>query len=172
MQGTTSERFSAGRALMALSRAVAIAGGLILTALTVLSVGSIAARAAAGRPMPGDFELVEMGCGIAVFAFLPYCHLKRGNVIVDFFTLKASAGLKLALDLAGHLIYLAIAVLLVWRMALGGLDRLASHESTMILAIPLWIGFVPVTLSLLLLIAALAYTAWRDAAHLFAGAGR
>ena len=91
MQETTAEHRGAGRALMALSRAVAIAGGLILTALTILSVGSILARVLLSRPLPGDFELVEMGCGIAVFAFLPYCHLKRGNVIVDFFTLKASS---------------------------------------------------------------------------------
>lgn len=172
MQGNSYQRLDIGGALTRLSRGFAVAGGLILTALTVMSVGSIAARVVVGRPLPGDFELVELGCGIAVFAFLPYCHLKSGNVIVDFFTLKASEALKRLLDLAGHVVYLGIAVLLLWRMVLGGLDRLASHESTMILAVPLWIGFVPITLSLLLLIATLAYTAWRDAALLFARRGR
>lgn len=172
MQDKPSQQTGFGAALNALSRVFAVAGGLILTALTLLSVVSIAARAALGKPVPGDFELVEMGCGIAVFAFLPYCHLKNGNVIVDFFTLKASDGLKRLLDLAGHLIYLGIAVLLLWRMILGGLDRLASHESTMILAVPLWVGFVPISLSLLLLIAALAFTAWRGAAQILTGRGR
>ncbi|MGQ0676059.1 MAG: TRAP transporter small permease subunit, partial [Rhodospirillales bacterium] len=94
-----------GRALSSLSRGFAIAGGLVLTALTVLSVVSIGARVAVGKPVPGDFELVEMGGGVAVFAFLAYCHLKRGNVIVDFFTMRASARHKLLLDLVGHLIY-------------------------------------------------------------------
>ena len=169
MQDNPSRQSGLGVALTALSRVFAVAGGLILTALTVLSVGSIAARTVVGKPLPGDFELVELGCGIAVFAFLPYCHLKSGNVIVDFFTLKASEALKRLLDLAGHAVYLGIAVLLLWRMVLGGLDRLHSHESTMILAVPLWIGFVPIALSLLLLIATLAYTAWRDAALLVAG---
>ncbi len=172
MQDNPSQQTGIGGALTALSRICAVAGGLILTALTVLSVGSIAARTVAGKPLPGDFELVELGCGIAVFAFLPYCHLKKGNVIVDFFTLKASDSFKRLLDLAGNVVYLGIAVLLLWRMVLGGLDRLASHESTMILAVPLWIGFVPISLSLLLLIAALAYTAWRDAALLVEGRGR
>jgi TRAP-type C4-dicarboxylate transport system permease small subunit len=163
MQNPAAQTGTFESLLTALSRAFAVAGGLILTVLTVMSVLSIAARTLLGKPLPGDFELVELGCGVAVFAFLPYCHLKGGNVIVDFFTLKASAGLKRLLDLAGHLVYLAIAVLLLWRMVLGGLERVESHESTMILGVPLWIGFVPIALSLLLLIAALAYTAWRDA---------
>ncbi len=166
MQETDAQQHKIGRALTGLSRGFAVAGGLILTALTVLSVVSIAARVVIGKPLPGDFELVEMGCGIAVFAFLPYCHLKRGNVIVDFFTLKASDALKRALDIAGHVVYLGIALLLLWRMILGGLDKYDSHESTMILAVPLWIGFVPIALSIVLLIAAVAYTLWRDAAAL------
>ncbi len=156
------------RALNALSRAFAVAGGLILTALTVLSVGSIVSRTIFGKPLPGDFELVELGCGVAVFAFLPYCHLKRGNVIVDFLTMKAGAAVKGALDGAGSLFYLVIAALLLWRMILGGFDKFDSHESTMILAVPLWIGFVPIALSLLLLIAVVAHCAWRD----LAAAGR
>jgi TRAP-type C4-dicarboxylate transport system permease small subunit len=172
MQETDAQQHKIGRALTGLSRGFAVAGGLILTALTVMSVGSIAARVVVGKPLPGDFELLEMGCGIAVFAFLPYCHLKRGNVIVDFFTLKAPEGFKSLLDLLGNFIYLGIAVLLLWRMILGGLDRLESHESSMILAVPLWIGFVPISLSLLLLIAVLAVTAWRDAAHLLGARGR
>ena len=155
-----------GRALGAFGRGFAIAGGLVLTALTILSVGSIASRVVAGTPLPGDFELVEMGCGVAVFAFLPYCHLKRGNVIVDFFTHKAPTAVKRILDVTGGLIYLAIAVVLLWRMILGGLDKFASHESSMILAVPLWIAFVPIGLSLVLLIVSVAYATWRDFAAL------
>lgn len=148
-----------------LSVALAVIGGLVLTALTVLSVASILSRAAFGKALPGDFELVEMGCAVAVFAFLPYCHLKRGNVIVDFATMKAPKALNAALDAAGGLIYLALAALLVWRMCLGGMDKLASRETTMILAVPIWIAFIPIGLSLLLLIAVVARTAWRDLAR-------
>ena len=155
-----------GRALDALGRGFAVACGIVLTALAILSVGSIVSRVVTGKPLPGDFELVEMGCGIAAFAFLPYCLLKRGNVIVDIFTLKAPAAVKRALDAVGGLIYLAIAVLLLWRMILGGMDKFASHESTMILAVPLWIAFVPIGISIVLLIASIAYATWRDIASL------
>lgn len=152
-----------GRALTALSRAAAVCGGAVLTALTVMSVVSIASRALFGVAVPGDFEMVEMGCGIAVFAFLPYGHLVRGNVIVDFVTLKAGPKLKGALDSLGGAIYLAIAVLLLWRMILGAADKLSSHETTMILAVPIWIAFVPIVTVLLLLIAVVAYVAVQDA---------
>lgn len=153
-------------ALNRVSQIFAIGGGLVLTGLTVISVLSIASRTLTGRSLPGDFELVELGCGVAVFAFLPYCHLRGGNVIVDFFTLKAGARVKRALDAAGGVIYLAIAVLLAWRMYLGGLDKLNSHETTMILGVPIWLAFVPIGLSLLLLIAVVAHVTWRDIAAL------
>ena len=92
----------------------------------------------------------------------PNGHLVRGNVIVDFVTLKAGPKLKAALDSAGGVIYLAIAVLLLWRMMLGATDKLSSHETTMILAVPIWIAFVPITAVLLLLIAVIAYVAVQD----------
>jgi TRAP-type C4-dicarboxylate transport system permease small subunit len=158
---------SLDRTLGRLSNAFAVIGGLVLTALTILSVASILSRLAFGRPLPGDFEMVEMGCAVAVFAFLPYCHLRRANVIVDFATLKAPKALNAVLDGIGSTIYLAIAVLLVWRMALGGTDKLASGETTMILGVPIWIAFIPIGLSLLLLITVVARCAWRD----FAAAG-
>jgi hypothetical protein len=47
-------------------------------------------------------------------------------------------------------------------MTLGGMDKLASHETTMILAVPIWLAFIPIGLSLLLLIAVVARCAWRD----------
>jgi TRAP-type C4-dicarboxylate transport system permease small subunit len=155
---------SLDRALGRLCNGFAILGGLVLSALTVLSVASILSRLAVGKSVPGDFELVEMGCAVAVFAFLPYCHLRRGNVIVDFATMKANRRFNATLDALGGAIYLAIAGLLVWRLALGGADKLASRETTMILGLPIWVAFVPIGLSLLLLVAVVARRAWADLA--------
>ncbi|MGH6902063.1 MAG: TRAP transporter small permease subunit, partial [Geminicoccaceae bacterium] len=79
-----------GRALHLTATAVALIGGAILFALTLLTVVSVAGRAVFSAPIPGDFELVEVGMAVAIFAFLPYCQIVRGNVIVDLFTAKAS----------------------------------------------------------------------------------
>lgn len=57
-----------------LSQWAAIIGGLALVALTLMIVASVSGRAMLGLglgPVPGDFELVEVGTAIAVFFFLP-----------------------------------------------------------------------------------------------------
>ncbi|MGH7311303.1 MAG: TRAP transporter small permease, partial [Candidatus Rokuibacteriota bacterium] len=77
------------RALDVLARAFALAGGAVLVLITGMAVASIVGRAVLGTPVPGDFELVQVGCGAAIAAFLPYCQLRRGNIIVDFFTVRA-----------------------------------------------------------------------------------
>ena len=49
---------------------------LVLIALILLTVVSVVGRALFSAPIPGDFELVEIGMAVAVFAFLPYCQLR------------------------------------------------------------------------------------------------
>ncbi len=51
-----------------------------------MSVVCIAGRTLLGTPIPGDWELVQIGCAVAIAAFLPMCQLRSGNIIVDFFT--------------------------------------------------------------------------------------
>ncbi|MGF1640591.1 MAG: hypothetical protein ACFCUO_06555, partial [Rhodospirillales bacterium] len=52
---------------------------------------------------------------------------------------------------------------------LGGLDLARFREVTMVLAVPVWWGFVPAGLALALLTAVSAYTAWRSFAELAGG---
>ena len=75
-----------GRALTQACRLLALAGGAVLLGIVGLTVVSIVLRELSGRPIPGDYELVEVGCAVAVFAFLPYCQLTGGNVFVGFAT--------------------------------------------------------------------------------------
>src|SRR5918995_4732454 len=101
-----------GRALHRIATGVALLGGLVLFALTLLTVISVLGRAAFSAPIPGDFELVELGMAVAIFAFLPYCQIVRGNGIVDLFTNQASPRTKALLDGVGNLLFTAIAALL------------------------------------------------------------
>jgi TRAP-type C4-dicarboxylate transport system permease small subunit len=160
-----------GRALYAIATAVALAGGAILFALTLLTVVSVVGRAAFSAPIPGDFELVEVGMAVAIFAFLPYCQLVRGNVIVDLFTTRASARVQALLDAAGNLLYTAIAALLTWRVALGGLEVRGYGETTMVLRVPVWWGYAPAVACLALLTVVCAYTVWRSISELRAARG-
>jgi TRAP-type C4-dicarboxylate transport system permease small subunit len=152
----------AGRALHALARAFAIGGGLILAAMTLMETVSVTLRAVGGSPIAGDFELVQIGTAVAVFAFLPYCQLVKGNFIVDFVLGKASARAKASLDALGGLLLGTIASILLWRMTLGGLELRSLGERTVVIGLPIWTAFPPILASLALLVAVSAYVLWRD----------
>lgn len=138
------------RALDVLARAFAFAGGVVLVAMTGMSVVSIAGRTVLSRPLAGDFELVQVGCAVAVAAFLPYCQLRRGNIIVDFFTVRAGPRVQAALDALGALLLVAVMALLAWRTAAGMLTVKAAGEITMIVGFPVWLGYAAIVPSLAL----------------------
>ena len=75
-----------GAVLETCAKWLALSGGVLLAGLALLTVSSVLGRAfifIGLGPIKGDYELVEMGCAIAVFSFLPWCQLKRGHVTVD-----------------------------------------------------------------------------------------
>jgi len=152
--------------LRPLCRVFAIAGGIILTGLTLVTVISVLGRALFNAPIPGDFELMELGCAIAVSFFLPYCQIQEGNVIVDLFTAKASPGVIRFLSALGDLAFLVIATLICWRLIHGCIDYMEYDEVTMVLKIPIWWAMPPIIASFALLTLACASTLL---AHIFGG---
>jgi TRAP-type C4-dicarboxylate transport system permease small subunit len=154
------------RALDGLARGFALAGGAILVALTLMSVASVTGRALLGTPVPGDFELVQIGCGAAIAAFLPYCQLRRGNIIVDFFTVRAGPRVQAALDAFGALLLALVMAVLAWRTALGMVAVRAAGEVSMIVGFPIWVGYAAIVPSLVLATVAALHTAqesWKAA---------
>lgn len=151
-----------GLVLDALARWLALAGGVVLVAITLLSAYSISMRSLFDAPLLGDVELVQMGCGIAVVSFLPLCQLRRGNVIVDAFTLNASVALRRNLDVFGCLLMAACAALLAWRSVIGTLDTYANGEESIIMGIPMWWSMTPFAPAFALLATVSLYTAWLD----------
>jgi predicted nucleic acid-binding protein len=83
---------------------VASLGGLALIVIMAVSSLSVVMRAIPGlRSIPGDTEIVQIGCAVAVFAFLPICQLRRSNVFVDFFTAGLPQRARSFLDLLANL---------------------------------------------------------------------
>ena len=148
-----------GRLLDILARAFAFAGGAVLVGVTGMSVVSIAGRTLRGTPVPGDFELVQVGSAVAIAAFLPYCQLRNGNIIVDFFTVRAGKRAHDVLDAFGALLLTAVMGVLTWRTIAGLLTVKASREITMIVGFPVWIGYAAIVPSLVLATVVGLYTA-------------
>ena len=147
-----------GRILNLTSRYFAIFGGFILLFAALISIFSIFGRVVFSSPILGDFELVEIACAVAIGSFLPLCHLKNGNVIVDFITAKLSKNKINLLDSISSLIFGVVALFFTSRMILGAKDMYVYQEETMLLAFPIWLPFLPVIASFFLLTVCCFYT--------------
>lgn len=171
-----------GRLIDLLARLMAYSGGLILLAISGMTVVSIIGRMGVGYglgPVPGDYELVANGCALAVFSFLPYCQLKRGHVTVDILTDHFPARVRVFMGLLGDMLISLGALVILRQLWFGfgekfpyGSDALREAlsmgykpfypETTYELQIPVWIpyGFALLGAAVFALVA--LYTVWRS----------
>jgi TRAP-type C4-dicarboxylate transport system permease small subunit len=125
-------------AIGAIARALALVGGLALLATAAMVTISVLLRWSGRQPIPGDFEIVQMAMALVVFAFLPICQIRRGNIAVEMFTDRLPRPINAWLDATWDIVYAATAALLAYALALGTADVLANHTQTMVLTLPLW----------------------------------
>lgn len=159
----------AGQALFGIAKFLAILGGLLSCAMAALVTVSVAGRYLLAWPVPGDYDIIGIMCGCAIFAFLPYCQLKRGNVLADFFTQRASARTKSVLDAFGNCLFLAAAVLFTWRLYFGMLEMQQSSEQIAAFAFYRWWTLPFDIFCMIVLICTIFYTLLQDVAGAKAG---
>ena len=124
-----------------LARWAAIVGGIVLVALTIMIVVSIVGRSLIGlglAPVPGDFELVEMGTAVAVLLFLPWTYHKGGHATVDLLYTHLPAWARRGVLMISDLLMLAVWLLMTWKLFEGMLEKKQYMETTFILQMPLW----------------------------------
>jgi TRAP-type C4-dicarboxylate transport system permease small subunit len=167
---------------MRLSRWLVYIGGVVLCTIALLTVVSVIGRALTGfglSPIPGDFELVEIGAAVAVFSFLPWCQLNRGHVTVDILVNTFPKRVGRWLELIGNVGITLIACVIAWRLWKGMGERVTwfsqelrdvlgfgykpfSVETTFILAMPTWYGYALGMVGALLFCVVSFYTIWRS----------
>ncbi len=140
-----------GLVLDALCKLFALASGLSLIAMALMSLWSIIGRTFFDAALLGDFELVQAFCALAVSMGLPYAQWVNGNVIVDFFTAKASERLNGLLDAVARLIMAFFSGLIAWRLYVGLLELKDNGDASMLLEIQTWWVYCPMVLSFVLL---------------------
>ena len=130
-----------GARLFAVSEGLAVLGGISLLIITVFTVLSVVGRTGFDLPILGDQEVVELGCAIAIFAFMPYCQMRAANVIVDFFTVPLNQATRDFLDALMNVAFSVCIALITWRLAVGAIGVFNSGDASMFLRIPLWWGY-------------------------------
>ena len=147
-----------------LARFMAILGGLVLSALILLTCVSILGRSLNGilhsdfvmglapdlahwlidigiGPVNGDFELVEAGVAFAIFAFLPLCQITAGHASVDVVANSFPRGVKRFLRMVTEVLFAAALVLIAWRLAEGTVSKYGNGETSFLLEFPVWWAF-------------------------------
>lgn len=127
--------------LEALAKLCAIVAGMLLTTITLMTCASLIGRNTTGDSIVGAFELTGVAAGAAIAMFMPLCQLRRGNIIVDFFTAKMSDAVNDKLDRLGAFMLVLIFGLLAWRTTLGGLNVYSANSETQIMGFPEWIVY-------------------------------
>jgi TRAP-type C4-dicarboxylate transport system permease small subunit len=145
-----------------LGAALALTGAALSLFIAGLVTVSVLLRWATSNGLPGDFETVQMAVALAIFAFLPYTQLRRGNMLVDTFTHRLPPRIVTSIDAFWDVVYAAVASLLGWRLAVGASDAINSHTSTMVLGLPVgWAIMGCAAMAGLLALAALVTAAGR-----------
>ena len=162
MEGATPSPAPAGGVFETLARGLAVAGGLVVLGIALFVTASVGLRWTTGFGIRGDFELVQIATAVSIFAFMPFCQWRRGNIFVDTFTKWMPEALSRAIDALWDLVYAALCGLIGWRRLLGAFESQASGTNSMVLALPQW----PAILAAAVLMGLVAITAVATAARM------
>jgi TRAP-type C4-dicarboxylate transport system permease small subunit len=163
-----------GRAVHWLARGAAIAGGVVRVLVTAVTIISIIGRAliplnavfgTGFRPILGDYEIVEAGMAFAIFAFLPWCQLTRGNAIVAVVTDMLPVRYTAVTEFIMELLTLIVAVFITWRHFVGMLDKYGYMETSFVLRFPLWWAYALGMFGAVIWVIVTAYCTVRAAAN-------
>ncbi|MFT3821566.1 MAG: TRAP transporter small permease [Rubrivivax sp.] len=130
------------RLLEQLAKLCAILAGVLIIVITVMTCVSLIGRNTTGWSIVGAFELSGFAAGAAIALFMPWCQIRRNNIIVDFFTNRAPQSVQDALDRVGALTVALAMGLLAWRTTIGGINAWNSGAGSMMMGLPEWIVYV------------------------------
>jgi len=140
-------------------------GGIFLVSLALMTLSSVIGRALFNHPIQGDVELVQLGCAVCVASFLPYTQFQHANIIVDFFTTNAAPKTQAVMDGIGTLILAICMGVITWRLTLGCLSVKENGETSMLMAIPVWIPYLLMLPGLGLTALVAAYQTFQHFSH-------
>jgi len=144
-------------------KAVALFGGIFMIASVAVVTFSVLGGVF-GKPLLGDSEIVDRLIGVAIFCFLPYCHLTGGNIVIDFFAKPLPQRVQDALDVIMGLAFTVVAAVMSWRLMIGGMNSFDRNKISMFLKLPEWPVYLVAAVATVLWVLVIifrSYEGWR-----------
>jgi TRAP-type C4-dicarboxylate transport system permease small subunit len=161
-----------GRCAHLLARWTALLGGFVLLTMIAIVVVSVIGRAfiwAGLKPILGDYELISVGMGFAVFAFLPWAHLTRGHALVSLVTDTFGDRANMWILVATDLLMLCGSAFIAWRLWFGMLDKFNYRETTILLGLSMGWAFAAAFAGAAVMVIVAVYVFGRSVSDAFAG---
>lgn len=117
--------------MIRMARVMAVIGGAVLLVMMGVTVASVLLRALGSGGIRGDYEIVELGTAVAVFAFLPLTQITGAHARVTLWQSRR-------LDRMWRVVFAALLGVIVWRLGAGMVGKYHSGETSLLLKIPLW----------------------------------
>jgi hypothetical protein len=124
--------------IAALGGLLALAGGATLLGIALLTAWSVVQRWLTSQPVPGDFELVSIGSGVAVLGFLAWGTVRRASITVDTFTTWLPRRARARWTRSGCWCGPPRRLCSRKRLFQGARETLRSGTTTMVLGLPTW----------------------------------
>jgi TRAP-type C4-dicarboxylate transport system permease small subunit len=118
------------------SSALSYVGAFALFTMMCLTTVDVVGRYIFNRPITGVFELTEYLVLILIFSFIGYTQSQKGHVAVDILLPLLPPRLKKLIDVANHLICLALMGLITWMGVAKALELKVVGEASPNLHIP------------------------------------
>jgi len=170
------------RFVLGITRMMALLGGIVLTALILITCLSILGRAANTAlhsdlvmgAMPGlaqalidlgvgairgSYELVEAGMAFCIFAFLPFCQVTAGHASVDVFTNMLPRGANRVLEAVISVMFAVALVTVAVQLYEGTTRKMSSGQTSLLLEFPIWWAYMASLVGAVLAAAAGVYMA-------------
>lgn len=137
----------------------AIAAGLVLLAIVLVTVANVGAftldrmLAFAGvdvQGLPGYEDFVRLAVSAAALMCIPWCQARRGHVAVDFFVDMLPGPVQRVLDGLWLALMACLGGFLAFWMTLGMLETHADHALSRVLGWPEWPFYLPGIVSMVL----------------------
>lgn len=139
-----------------LRKALMIAGGVALAALTLLATANVGLRIFRA-PVSGTYEIVSFLGAVVTAGALGYTQKRKDHIVVDILSDRFPAPVKRVLDGVSHAVTLVLFSIVSWQTFAWGRRLMESGELSETLKVPYYpfvfvvsLGFAVLSVTLLL----------------------